>query len=99
MGIRYSNTAQLNYGSPSAVDKVIAKIPQGAAPIATAPAASATPIQVIDSDGKTHWALYHRDAWRTLAPERDSKTGAVQWRMNGDLIRQAVAWLPRQRQR
>jgi hypothetical protein len=94
VSIKYASTPQLNYGSPSAVDKVIAKIPQGAAPIATAPAASATPIQIIDSDGNTHWALYHRDAWRTLAPERDSKTGAVSWRMNGDLIRQPIAWAP-----
>jgi hypothetical protein len=97
MSLRYSNKPQVHYGQTSAVDRVLSKLPQGARPIASAPQASATPIQVIDSDGKAHWALYHRDAWRNLAPERDNKTGQTQWRMDGTLIRQAVAWVPRQR--
>jgi uncharacterized protein RhaS with RHS repeats len=95
MALRYAKTPQLNYGSaPSAVDRLVAKIPQGAQSIASAPQASATPVQVIDADGKIAWCLYHRDGWRKLAPDRDSKTGATQWRMDGTSVRQPIGWIP-----
>jgi uncharacterized protein RhaS with RHS repeats len=94
--LKYSSTPQLQYGQQtSAVDRLIRKVPQGAQPIATAPQASAMPVQIIDADGKMNWCLHHRDGWRKLEPEKDSKTGAVQWRMNGEQVRQPVAWLPR----
>jgi hypothetical protein len=97
MSLRYSNKPQLNYGQPSAVDKVISRLPESARPIGTAPQASATPVQIVDSDGKVAWCLHHRDGWRKLAPERDMKTGAVQWRMNGESVRQPIAWLKKWR--
>jgi hypothetical protein len=97
MSIRYSNKPQVHYGQDSAVDRVLRKLPQGAAAITSAPQASATPVQIVDSDGKVAWCLHHRDGWRKLAPERDMKTGAVQWRMNGETVRQPIAWVPRQR--
>jgi hypothetical protein len=99
MPLVYSTKPQLHYGSPSRVDKVIARIPQGAQPIGTAPQASAVPIQVIDGDGKASWCLYHRDCWRKLEPHKDGKYGSVSWRMNGEFVRQPIAWIPRQRGR
>jgi hypothetical protein len=97
MSIKYSDRPVLNYGSPSAVDRVISKIPKGAAPIASAPQASATPVQIVDADGEAAWCLYHRDGWRKLEAFKDDKYGSVSWRMNGDTVRQPIAWLPRQR--
>jgi hypothetical protein len=97
MSLKFSDRPQLNYRSPSPVDKVIARIPRGAQPMGSAPMAGTTPVQVIEADGTAAWCLYHRDGWRKLAPDRDSKTGAVQWRMNGETVGQPIAWLPRQR--
>ena len=98
MSLKYASTRQLHYGSPSRVDRVIAKIPAGAQPISTAPSASASPVIVYGADGVGHWALYHRNSWQKLRPFKDDKYGSVSWRMDGDQVEQPIAWaLPRQR--
>jgi hypothetical protein len=98
MVLRFSKTPQLHYGNaPSAVDRVVRKLPQGALPIASVPLASAVPQKIVDADGSAFWCLHHKDGWRRLAPEKDSRTGAVSWRMDGTSIRQPVAWVPRKK--
>src|SRR6266480_3146784 len=97
MSLKYASTRQVNYGSPGAADRVRSKLPADALPIATAPAASATPIQVYGVDGNAHWSLHHRGAWQKLAPFKDSQTGKVTWRMFGEEVRQPIAWLPRKK--
>jgi hypothetical protein len=55
-------------------------------------------VQIVDlADGKIYWAQHRRDAWRKLEPLKDFKTGAVQWRENGETIQQPAGWIPRQR--
>jgi hypothetical protein len=98
MSLRYSKTPQVHFGQHSAVDKVLAKIPQGAQSMATAPVASPVPHQIIDVDGKVYWARYSRDAWEKVVPVRDSK-GQTTWPNSGVRICQPIAWLPRLRQR
>ena len=97
MSLKFLTTPQVNFGSPGAADRVRSKLPADALPIATAPAASATPVIVYGVDAKGHWALHHRGGWQKLAPFKDSQTGAVSWRMNGEEINQPIAWLPRKK--
>jgi hypothetical protein len=94
MSLKFSDKPQV-YRSQAA--SPWARFPQGAQPIATAPQQSATAIQVHEADGKTHWALYHQNEWRKLAPFRDHKSGAVTWRMNGERVNRPVAWSPRKK--
>ena len=75
------------------------KFPAGAQPMQTAPQSSATPVIIYGADGKAHWALQHRDSWRVLEPFKDFKSGKVQWRMNGEMIAQPLAWSPQPLQR
>jgi hypothetical protein len=88
--IKYANAPQLTYGSPSAVDKLIAKIPAGARPMSEAPANTAVVVQ--EQDGSQHWAIQHRDRYEKLRPDKDRFTGAVQWRMCGEVVANPVAW-------
>jgi len=69
------------------------RFPQGAQPIATAPERSSQPVVVIEANGHQHWALHHRGSWQKLAPFKDHRSGAVNWRMSGESIPQPVAWL------
>jgi hypothetical protein len=68
------------------------RFPAHARPINSAPTLGSQAIKVYDPAGKPHWALWHCNAWRGLAPRKDFKTGAVTWAMDGSLINQAVAW-------
>jgi hypothetical protein len=78
----------------SGVEKLCAKIPQDAMPIATAPQASATPVVIWGQDGKARWALHHRDAWRTLAPFKNPDA-STSWRMDGGTVTNPIAWRAR----
>jgi hypothetical protein len=102
MTLRYSDRPVLNYGGPSRVDELRAKLPQGAMPIGSAPTASATPVVVYARDPKGevvgHWALYHRNGWQKLKPYTDTKDRSVSWRMCGEEISQPIAWaMPRRK--
>jgi hypothetical protein len=97
MSLKFLSKREYGREANGRTDQVIRQLPQGVQSMRTAPQASATPIQVFDSDGKASWALFHREQWNKLAPEKDSHTGKIQWRMNGDVISQPIAWLPRQR--
>ena len=90
MALKWSDKRQLDYGGQQGTN-VWARFPSNARPIATAPV-SATPIRVFDSTGKSQWALHHLGAWRSLAPYKDSFTGQTKWRMDGNMIGNAVAW-------
>lgn len=70
--------------------------PADAQPIQSAPQTS-TPVLVYGQDGNGHWAIFHKEAWRKLEPQRDSYSGAVSWRMNGEQVAQPIAWLPRRK--
>ena len=70
----------------------LTRLPAGAQPMHTAPSASATPVVIYSADGRSQWALNHRDSWRKLEPFKDSKSGAVTWRMNGEMVPQPIAW-------
>jgi len=90
MSPNWSNKAQLNYGSQQGTNPW-ARFPSHARPIATAPITS-QPLRIFDATGKSQWALHHNDCWRVLAPYKDRYTGQTTWRMNGDMIGNAVAW-------
>jgi hypothetical protein len=96
MVLKYADTPQLHYGGQQS--DPWKRFPQGSQPIATAPAASATPLLIYDATGKGYWALRHRDGWQKLSPYKDHVTGAVSWRMNGEQVQQPIAWaLPQKR--
>jgi hypothetical protein len=95
MVLKYTDGNQYNTGQ----NRLVSRLPPGAMPISTAPAASATPIVVYEPTGRGYWALKHRDVWQKLQPFTDHKTRAVSFRMNGEWIQQPVAWLPRPPQR
>jgi hypothetical protein len=88
--IKYASTPQLRNGQQTNND-VWNRFPANARPIDSAPTMS-QPIKVFDPSGKSQWALFHCGAWRGLSPQKDFKTGAVRWAMDGSLISQAVAW-------
>src|ERR1700746_1244970 len=96
MSIKYASTPQVHYG-PRQSASPWARFPQGAQSIASAPQQSAIPVQVHEANGKTHWALYHRNEWQKLAPFKDPKSGAVTWRMDGTRIPHPVVWSPRKK--
>src|SRR5262245_8451739 len=74
------------------------RFPQGSQPIATASQHSGTPVWVMTANGQGNWALHHNGAWQKLSPFKESKSGSVQWRMNGEHISHPVAWsLPRKK--
>jgi len=75
------------------------RFPAGAQPMHTAPSASATPVVIYSADGRSQWALNHRDSWRKLEPFKDSQSGAVTWRLNGEMVSQPIAWSPQPLQR
>ena len=91
MSFRYSDKVQLRSGPQTTAD-VWSRFPAHARPIDSAPTLGSQAIKVYDPAGKPHWALWHCNAWRGLAPRKDFKTGAVTWAMDGSLINQAVAW-------
>jgi hypothetical protein len=100
MSLKFSDKPQLRYGA--ATSRYDVQLPAGSQPIASAPKDTATPIIVYARDNKGglegRWALHHNGAWRQLAPFKDFKTGAVSWRMNGDMISNPIAWsLPRKK--
>jgi hypothetical protein len=97
MAIKYASTPQLHYGSPSRFDRTISKIPRGAQPMHTAPVNVS--IAVMGDDGKSHWALRHRDSWQKLRPHKDSKDGSVRWMMCGESISNPIAWWIPERKR
>jgi hypothetical protein len=73
------------------------RFPQGQ-PIATAPQNSGTPVWVMQANGQGSWALHYGGGWKKLSPFKDSKSGGVQWRMDGTMISNPVAWsLPRKK--
>ena len=96
MSLKFSNRAVLHYGGQES--NLWNRFPQGAQPIASAPQNSAQPVIVYESNGKGHYALYHRNGWQKLSPFKDSKDGSVSWRMDGTEI-PAVAWALPQRKR
>jgi hypothetical protein len=98
MSIKYASTPQMTYG-PRQSANPWSRFPAGARPIATAPEQSAAPILVHEADGKSCWAIFHRNGWQRLAPFRDHKSGAVNWRMNGERVPHPVAWSPPQRKK
>ena len=91
MALKYSDRP---YAGRQIGGLALTRFPQGAQPMHTAPQASATPVVIYGADGRSHWALNHRDSWRKLEPYKDSQSGAVQWRMNGEMIAQPLAWSP-----
>jgi hypothetical protein len=91
LSLRFSNKPVVNYGNQQS--NPWARFPQGAQPIASAPQQSAQAIVAFEPNGKGHYAMQHRGQWIEMGPNRDSKTGAVSWRMNGTVIN-AVAWMP-----
>ena len=91
MSLKYRDKPQVNYGDQRR-GSVWDRFPQGAQPIATAPEHSSQPVVVIEANGHQSWALKHNNAWRKLSPFKDHRTGAVQWRMDGTLISNPVAW-------
>jgi hypothetical protein len=99
MSLKYSDKPQLRYGTANSRYDV--RMPAGSQPITSAPMQSATPVIVYARDNKGglegHWALHHNGAWRRLAPFKDWRTGAVSWRMNGDMISNPIAWSPRKK--
>jgi hypothetical protein len=96
MPIRYADTPQLYNSAPSAVDKTISRIPQGARPMSEAPQNVAIAVQ--GQNGQVSWAISHRDRFEKLLPERDRISGAVTWRMCGESISHPLAWWhPQQR--
>jgi hypothetical protein len=97
VSLKFSNRPQLNYGSPSRTDQVLARIPRGARPMSEAPAN--TSIVVQGDDGKSYWAMQRRDSWQKLEPHRDSKDGSVRWMMNGQVVSNPTCWWIPQRQR
>ena len=92
MVLKFSDRPQLNYGGNqrNALDAAWARLPANARPIASAPISS-RPVKVFEPSGKSHWALYHRDGWRTLAPYRDHRDNTVSFQ-NLVLQIQRVAW-------
>jgi hypothetical protein len=94
MSFKYSDKPQVGRNATSRYNM---QLPAGSLPIASVPLQSATPIQVHDADGKTHWALYHRNEWQKLAPFKDHRSGAINWRMCGERVAQPVAWSPRKK--
>jgi hypothetical protein len=92
MTLRYTSRP---YAGGRQTSNVWQRFPAGAQPIATAPVASATPVVIYDASGKSFWALSHRDSWQKLHPFKNSHSGAVQWRMIGEPVSQAVAWSPK----
>ena len=98
MSIKYADRPQLNYGSPSRTDEIIRKIPRGAnTRMDQAP--QNTSIAVMGDDGKSYWAMSHRDRFEKLRPDKDRFSGAVTWRMCGESIMNPLAWWIPQRQR
>jgi hypothetical protein len=73
------------------------RFPQGSQPIATAPERSGTPVMVYEANGTGHWALHYHNGWKKLSPFKDSKSGGVQWRMDGTMVSNPVAWSPPKR--
>jgi hypothetical protein len=74
------------------------RFPEGAQPIATAPERSGTPVWVMTADGQGSWALHYQNTWKKLSPFKESRSGSVQWRMDGTTISNPVAWsLPRKK--
>ena len=69
------------------------RFPQGAQPMHTAPQESSQPIVVHDATG-SYWCHQRRDSWRKLQPYKDSQSGAVQWRENGEMVAHPLAWSP-----
>jgi len=97
MVLKYASTPQVNFGgNQGSVSDVWRRFPEGARPIATAPE-TATPLIVYEPNGTGHWAMQYSGAWRKLAPFKDWRTGAVSWRMDGTMISNPVAWLPRKK--
>jgi hypothetical protein len=100
MSLKFSDKPQLLYGGSNRHSQNWgSRFPQGAQPIATAPQNSATPVIVYEPNGKGHWALNHGGGWRKLAPFKDWRSGAVQWRMTGESINQPSAWSLPQRKK
>src|SRR5262245_11315315 len=97
MSLKYSDKPQLRYGGDGSRYDFQNRSPQGSQPIASAPENTAQPVIVIEANGHQHWAIHHRNAWRKLAPFKDHRSGAVQWRMDGTTVPNPVAWSPPKR--
>jgi hypothetical protein len=88
--IRFSNTPQLSYGRQTT--NPWNRFPAHAQTITSAPQLGSQPVKIFNPKGEARWALYHLGAWRGLSPQKDFKTGSVQWRMDGSTIQQPVCW-------
>src|SRR5262245_30936096 len=89
MSLKFLDKSQLQSGG---ANDVWQRFPQGAQSMQTAPQNTSTPIIVYEPSGAGHWALYHRGAFRKLAPFKDFKNGTVSWRMDGTEVAHPVAW-------
>jgi hypothetical protein len=97
MVLKYSDKPQLRYDSDNSRYNFNNRFPEGWQPIATAPQQTAQPVLIYESNGQGHWALHHQGAWRKLAPFKDGRAGAVNWRMDGTMVSNPVAWSPRKK--
>jgi hypothetical protein len=99
--LKYSNRPVLLNNGGGWQSKFQGRLPAEVMPINTAPAASATPVVVYESNGRASWALQHRNGWKKLVPFRDDfrDRSRVTWRMDGTLINNPVAWSPKPLQR
>jgi hypothetical protein len=68
-----------------------ASLPTGMKSMNTAP--TATPVTVVEPDGKRYAALHHGGRWMQVEQVFDSYSGRYRVAMNGRVIDNPVGWL------
>jgi hypothetical protein len=92
--LRYSNKPVLHYGSKPIYEEneLYREITADTLPIASAPRNSAVPIEVVEPNTQSHYAMFYRNAWHVMEKVRDEYTGREQWRMSQETVANPVRW-------
>jgi hypothetical protein len=94
MVLKFLDRPQLGRNASGKADTVIARLPPGSLPIASAPANER--FVAVARDGTQHWVHQRRAAFRRLEPRKDHKDGSVRLYEDGAVV-DAVAWVPQRR--